>query len=56
MGRKFLMKIDNMSLKYLFEQPYLNSKKSRWLDFLSEYHFELNHIKEKENKIANALS
>ena len=26
------------------------------MDFLSEYHFELNHIKGKENKIADALS
>ena len=24
--------------------------------FLSEYHFELNHIKGKENKVADALS
>ena len=56
MGRKFLLKTDNMSLKYLFEQPNLNSRKSRWWDFLSEYHFELNHIKIKENKIVDALS
>ena len=56
MGRKFLMKTNNMSLKYLFEKPDLNSRKSRWLDFLSEYHFKLKHIKGKENKIADALS
>ena len=45
-----------MSLKYLFDQPYLNARKARWLDFLSEYHFELKHIKGKENKVADALS
>ena len=45
-----------MILKYLFEQPDLNAKKARWLDFLSEYHFELKHIKGKENKIVDALS
>ena len=56
MGRKFLLKTDNMSLKYLFEQPDLNSKKAIWLDFLSEYHYELNHIKGKENNIVDALS
>ena len=55
MGRKFLLKIDNMSLKYLFEQPDLNARKARWFTFLSEYDFELKHIKGKENKIANAL-
>ena len=56
MGRKFLLKTDNMSLMYLFKQPDLNARKSRWLDFLSEYHFKLKHITGKENKISNALS
>ena len=55
MGKKFLLKTDNMSLKYSFEQPDLNERKARWLAFLSEYHFELKHIKGKENKIAHAL-
>ena len=56
MGKKFLLKTDNMSLKYLFHQPDLNVRKAIWLDFLSEYHFELNHIKGKENKVGDALS
>ena len=56
MGKKFLLKTDNMSLKYLFEQPDLNARKSRWLAFLKKYHFKLNHIKGKENKIYDALS
>ena len=50
MGKKSLLNTHNMSLKYLFDQPYLNSRKCRWLDFVSEYHFELKHIKGKENK------
>ena len=45
-----------MSLKYLFEQPNLNARKSRWLAFLNEYHFELKHIKGKEKKIDDTLS
>ena len=28
----------------------------RWLDFLSEYDFEIKHIKGKENKVVDALS
>ena len=56
MGRNFLLKIDNMSMKYLFDQLDLNARKSRWLAFLSEYHFKLNHIKGKQNKVSNALS
>ena len=56
MGRKFLLKKDNISLKYLFQQPNLNSIQAKWLDFLIEYRFELKHIKGKENKIVDALS
>ena len=56
MGRKFLLKTYNMTLKYLFYQLDLNARKSRWLAFLSAYHFELNHIKDKENKVSDALS
>ena len=55
MGRKFLLKIDNMSMKYLFEQPDLNARQAIWFSFLSEYHFELKHIKGKENKVVDAL-
>ena len=56
MGQKFLLKIDNMSLNYLFEQPDLNARQAIWLDFLREYYFELKHINNKENKIYDALS
>ena len=55
MGKKFLLKTNNMSLKYLFHQLDLNTRQARWLDFLSEYHFELKHIKGNENKIVDAL-
>ena len=56
MGRKVLLKTDNMSLKYLFDQPDLNVRQARWFTFLSEYHFELKHVKGKENKVVDALS
>ena len=44
---------DNKGLKYLLDQPNLNA---RWLDFLTEYDFEIQHIKGKENKVSDALS
>ena len=47
---------NNKGLKYLLYQPNLNSKQARWLAFLSEYDFEIQHIKGKENKVADALS
>jgi hypothetical protein len=34
----------------------LNAKKSRWLEFLCEYKFDIKHIKGKENKLIYALS
>ena len=48
--------MDNKGLKYLFDQPNLNTRKVRWLVFLSEYDFEIQHIKGKENKVADSLS
>ena len=46
---------DSISLKYLFDQRNLNARQGRWLSFLSEYDFEIKHIKEKENKVVDAL-
>ena len=56
MGRKFELRIDRYGLKYLFDQPILNARKARWLDFLCEFDFENKHIKGKENKVVYALS
>ena len=47
---------DNKGLKYLLDQPNLNARQARWLAFLTEYDFEIQHIKGKENKVADALS
>jgi hypothetical protein len=56
MGKRFELRTNHNSLKYLFDQPTLNARKIRWLDFLCEYDFDINHIKGKENKVADALS
>jgi hypothetical protein len=56
LGRRFMLKFDNISLKYFFNQHNLNARQARCLAFLSEYDFEIKHIKGKENKIADALS
>jgi hypothetical protein len=56
MGKKFELRTYHIGLKYLFEQPTLNARKTRWLEFLSEYDFDIKHIKGKENKVSNALS
>jgi hypothetical protein len=56
MGKKFELRTNHISLKYLFEQSTLNVRQTRWLEFLSEYDFDIKHIKGKENKVVNALS
>ena len=56
MGRRFELRTGHNELKYLFDQPTLNARHSRWMEFLCEYEFEIKHIKGKENKVADALS
>jgi hypothetical protein len=56
MGKRFELRIDHIGLKYIFEQPTLNVRQTRWLEFLSEYDLNINNIKGKENKVVDALS
>ena len=37
MGRKFELRTEQYGLKYLFDQPTLNARKARWLEFLCEF-------------------
>jgi hypothetical protein len=56
MGKKFKLRIDHIGLKYLSKQPTLNAKKTIWMECLSEYDFDIKHIKGKENNVVDALS
>jgi hypothetical protein len=56
MGKIFELRTDHNGLKYLFDQPTLNARQSRWLEFPSEYDFDIKHIKGKENKVVDALN
>jgi hypothetical protein len=47
MGKIFESGTYHSDLKYLFGQPTLNATQSRWLEFLSEYDFDIKHIKGK---------
>ena len=44
MGRRFELRTDHYGLKYLLDQPTLNARKARWLEFLCEFDFEIKHI------------
>jgi hypothetical protein len=56
MDKRFELRKNHSGLKYLFGQPSLNASQSKWLEFLSEYDFDINHIRDKENKVVGALS
>jgi hypothetical protein len=56
LGRKFVLMTDHYGLRYLFDKPKLNARQARWMNLLSEFDFEIKHIKGKENRVANALS
>jgi hypothetical protein len=56
LGRKFVLMIDHCGLRYLFDKPNLNAKQARWMVLLSEFDFEIKHIKGKENRVVDALS
>jgi hypothetical protein len=43
-------------LRYLFDQPKLNVRQARWMALLSEFDFEIKHIKGKENRVVDSLS
>jgi hypothetical protein len=56
MGKRFELRKKHNGLKYLIDRPILNATQRRWLEFLSEYDFDINHIGGKENKVVDALN
>ena len=47
---------NHCGLRHLFDQPKLNARQARWMALLSEFDFEIKHIKGKENRVVDALS
>jgi hypothetical protein len=56
LGRIFVLMTYHSGLRYLFDQPKLNVRQARWMALLSEFDFEIKHIKGKENRVVDALS
>jgi hypothetical protein len=54
--RIFILMNDHCSMKYLFDQSRLNARQTQWMALISEFDFEIKHIKGKEKKVADALS
>jgi hypothetical protein len=55
LGRRFILMTYHCGFRHMFDQPKLNDRQARWMDLLSEFDFEIKHIKGKENKVVDAL-
>ena len=53
---EFVLFSDHPGLRYLNSQKKLNARHSKWVEFLNEYSFVINHRADIENKAADALS
>jgi len=56
LGMRFTLMSDHSGLKYIFDQPNLNSRQARWLATISDFEFEIRYIKGKENMVVDGLS
>ena len=53
---EFVLFSNHQALRYLNSQKKLNARHAKWVAFLNEYSFVINHLAGIENKAANALS
>lgn len=55
-GHKFLLRTDHSSLLSYRSKKEPSQRLTRWLQFLEEFEFEIEHIQGKNNAVADALS
>ena len=55
-GVKFLILTDHVALTYIQSSATVSRRNARWLEFLSHFDFTIEHIKGRENVVADALS
>ena len=53
---EFVLYIDNHALQYIMQQPKLNRKHAKWVEYLQIFTFVLKHISGQANKVADALN
>jgi hypothetical protein len=51
-----LILTDHVALTYIQSSATVSRRNARWLEFLSYLTFEIEHVKGKENVVADALS
>ena len=55
LGKKCMLMTYHSSLTSFFKQPNLNARQARSTAFLSDFDFDIRHLKGKENCVADAL-
>ena len=55
-GVQFTLLTDHAALTYLQSSATVNRRNARWLDFISQFSFDIVHIRGKHNVVADALS
>lgn len=56
LGRKFVVRTDQKSLKHLWKQKITKTAQEKWLVKLMGYNFTIDYKKGKDNVVADALS
>ena len=56
MSGEFVLYTDNHALMYIMQQPKLNRKHAKWVEYLQSFTFVIKHISGQANKVADALS
>ena len=54
--KEFVLYSDNHALQYIMQQPKLNQRHVKWIEYLQNFPFVIKHISGQSNKIAYALS
>jgi ribonuclease HI len=54
--KEFILYSDNHALQFINNQPKLNQKHAKWVEFLQSFTFVIKHTSGKLNKVVDALA